>query len=152
MKALICVSLLTLFSAVSAMAAPDRETQVIAEFITQANSKDSEIGKRLQAAREEKANGFRSEEKVIPIPVQASDFKIVETDSDVYLGKIIGPNQNDREPGYENRTYMVYVPAYETWYGGRIEIKSTLQFSCSLHAIDYGAPDPTIQCKEVVAQ
>ncbi|WP_374030074.1 hypothetical protein [Bdellovibrio bacteriovorus] len=144
----VCFLMGALLVGPSVHAAVDRDAQVIAKFISLANDGSTDIAKKLQTVRQEKANGFRNEEQVIPKVLKAADFKIIETENETYYGKVTGPDDQDREPGYEDRVYSIFVPAEETSYGGRINAISTVKFECILHADDFEAPQADVTCKE----
>jgi hypothetical protein len=129
----------------SAPRAPNRANEVRTEFLRQANAPSGLIRSALDAHRVDRANGFCDEACVLPSPVTNSDIVVIETARSVYTGKIL-PNGFD--PGYDQRTFTVFVKTTAISYGGRITDMETVPFSCKLEAADEIAPASQVLCEK----
>jgi hypothetical protein len=109
----------------------DRVSQVKDYFLNLAADQNSNIFRVIEKTRSEKETGFCN--KLCVIPADFSKYlKIVLQNSEVYIGTIRGDEQH--EVGYERMTFLVFLPASEVYYGGRITTETTLKFKCTIDA------------------
>lgn len=151
MKTLILVTLSLLVSSMSYAqqeGQAHRTSQVVAAFLQQAQKADTPIAKKLEEARAEIGNGYCSEACTIPQNLRASDLQVLVTSSEVYIGQNYAGEEvpRERDPGYEQWTMQVHVPAKSVYYGGRITGYENVTFQCTLVTTEYKAKKVKIQC------
>lgn len=100
-------------------------------FVSLANNPKSDVFKVIDKIRTEQNNfGILQEEEKIPVKIAKKNFTVLVDSFEDYRGKVDGDG-NIVDAPYSNTSATISVPVVNRYYGGRIEVLSQLQFTCT---------------------